>query len=93
MTRKNTRKTRQSTVPTVPAASVAVPPAGPVPPAGAIAQILEDLDFVKGLLATAHAAAGTEDIDPEDLQTTLGYALDRLCAGMERVRAIRPTDL
>ena len=84
MHRKTTPKTR--TPSTTTAAAVTVNP-------GTIAQILEDLDFSKGLLATAHAAAGTEDIAPEDMQSTLGYALERLRAGMERVRAIRPTDL
>ena len=93
MTRKNTRKTRQSTVPTVPAASVAVPPAGPVPPAGAIAQILEDLDFATALCSTAHSALSAGDVDTDAAQTTLGHALERLRAGMERVRAIRPTDV
>ncbi len=86
-----TRKTRQSVVP---AASAAVLPAGAVAlPPGAIAQILDDLECVRGLLATAHAAAGTDTVDPEDLQTTLGLALKRLRVGMDRCRAIRPTDL
>ena len=80
MTRKNTRKKR---APSTPTAAVATPARG------IIAQILEDLDFTKGLLATAHAAAGTEDINPEDLQTTLGQALERIRAGMERVGAMR----
>ena len=83
MHRKTTPKTR---APSPAAAAVTVNP-------GTIAQILEDLDFSQGLLATAHAAAGTEDIAPEDMQSTLGYALERLRAGMERVRAIRATDL
>ena len=65
--------------------------ASPAP--GAIATTLDCLEVAAGLLAAAHAAAGTEDIHPEDLQTTLGVALERLRAGMERVRAIRPTDL
>ena len=59
---------------------------------GTIPQILDDLELAQGLLATAHAAAGTEDIDPEDLQTTLGLALERLRAGMERVRTLRTTE-
>ena len=56
---------------------------------GTIAQILEDLEFATELFATAHAAAGTEDVNPEDLQGTLGFALERLRTGMERVRAMR----
>ena len=87
MTRKTTRKTRQSAAP---AASAAVPPAGAAP--GAIAITLDDLEVAEGLLATAHAAAAlTEDLDPAALQLTLGLALERLRAGMERVRAMRPT--
>ena len=64
--------------------------ASPAP--GAIAITLDDLEIVEGLLATAHAAASTEDIDPEDLQTTLGIALERLRAGMERVRTMRTAE-
>jgi hypothetical protein len=82
MTRKATRKTRSSTVP---AASVAVPPAG------AIAQILEDLDFATALCSTAHSALSAGDVDADAAQTTLGHALERLRAGMERVRAMRST--
>jgi hypothetical protein len=77
------RKTRSPSATT--AAAVAPAP-------GTIPQILDDLELAKGLLATGHAAAGTEDINPEDLQTTLGYALERLNAGMYRVRSMRTTE-
>ena len=60
------------------------------PAHGAIALTLDDLEVVEALLATTHAAAGTEDVDPADLQVTLGLALERLRAGMERVRAMQP---
>ena len=88
MTRKTTRKTRQSSAP---AASAAVPPAGAAP--GAIAITLDDLEVAEGLLSTAHSALSAEDANTDGAQVTLGLALERLCAGMERVRAIRPTDL
>ena len=60
----------------------------------AIAQILDELEEAQALLATAHAAATlTEDVDPTDLQITMGLALVRLRAGMERIRAIQPANL
>jgi hypothetical protein len=63
------------------------------PQPGAVAMTLDDLEIVEGLLATAHTALSAEDADIEGVQVTLGLALERLRAGMERVRAIRPTDL
>ena len=86
MTRKTTRKTRQSAAP---AASAAVPPAGAAP--GAIAITLDDLEVAEGLLSTAHSALSAEDANTDGAQVTLGLALERLRAGMERVRAMRPT--
>ena len=65
--------------------------ASPTP--GSIAMTLDDLEVAEGLLATAHSALSAEDADTDGVQVTLGYALERLRAGMERGRAIRPTDL
>lgn len=80
MTRK-TKTTRKTTV------------AAAAPAPGAIALTLDDLEIGEALLATAHSALSAEDADTDGAQVTLGLALKRLRAGMERVRAIRPTDL
>ena len=63
------------------------------PAPGAIAITLDDLEVAEGLVSTAHTALSAEDADIEGAQVTLGLALERLRAGMERVRALRPTDL
>ena len=87
MTRKTTRKTTRKNR----ASTTTITAGGSAP--GAIAMTLDDLEIVEGLLATAHSALSAEDADPAGAQVTLGLALERLRAGMERVRAIRPTDL
>ena len=80
-TRTRTRKTRAST--TTITAGASAP--------GAIALTLDDLEVVEALLATTYAALGIEDADSHGAQITAGVALERLRAGMERVRAMRPT--
>ena len=63
--------------------------AAPAP--GTIAMTLDDLEVAEGLLATAHSALSAEDANTDGAQVTLGLALERLRSGMERVRAMRPT--
>ena len=63
--------------------------ASPAP--GAIAITLDDLEVAEGLLSTAHSALSAEDANTDGAQVTLGLALERLRAGMERVRTMRPT--
>ena len=58
-------------------------------PPGAIAHILDELDLAEGLISTTHDALGADDVDTDSAQRTLGLALKRLRAGMERVRALK----
>ena len=56
--------------------------------AGTILDIVDDLANTESLVATAIAAVGTEDVDPEDVQIALVIVRERLHAAMERVSAL-----
>ncbi len=85
MTQKTTLKTRLAPAPRAPTAKLAAET--PLP--RAILGITDDLMSTESLLATAIAAVGTEDVDPEDVQITLVIVRARLHATMKRVRALR----
>jgi hypothetical protein len=81
MTQKTIRKPLQPS-----AAAEASPRARPP---GAIPHILDDLELAEGLISTTHDALGADDVDTDSAQRTLGLALKRLRAGLERVRALK----
>lgn len=58
-------------------------------PPGTLPHILDDLELAEGLISTTHDALGADDVDTDSAQRTLGLALKRLRAGMERVRALK----